>query len=113
MNDDHESRRGAARRLLSEKVIPLEKAPRLSTFNGFGTTMLGRTRTDAEGNCFATRWLTLLMPVWPLGRYYIRPGEETSSGSMMRGTSSHTTAYVFFGQAELRASEVVRTYLSA
>ncbi|MFE7531209.1 hypothetical protein ACFU7Y_36690 [Kitasatospora sp. NPDC057542] len=91
--------------------MPLSAAPRLGTFNGFGRTMLGKTRVDAAGACFATRWFTMLMlPIRPLGRYYVKEG-ETVSVSGRAGASTDTTEYVFLGEAELRASEVIRTYL--
>ncbi|MFF2961685.1 hypothetical protein ACFVT1_22770 [Streptomyces sp. NPDC057963] len=95
---------------MSDKVMPLNTAPRLGTFNGFGRTMLGKTRPDAEGACFATHWFTMLLPIWPLGRYYIKEG-ETVVVAGGRGASASTTQYVFLGRAELRMSEVIRTYL--
>ncbi|MFE7464553.1 hypothetical protein ACFU6R_10645 [Streptomyces sp. NPDC057499] len=89
----------------------MRTAPRLGTFNGFGRTMLGKTKPDAAGACFATRWFTMLMlPIRPLGRYYIKEG-ETVSASAGRGASTSTTEYVFLGEADLRASEVIQTYL--
>lgn len=90
--------------------MPLGTAPRLGTFNGFGRTMLGKTRLDTEGACFATHWFTMLLPIWPLGRYYIKEG-ETVSFAGRRGASTSTTQYLFLGKAELRMSEVIRTYL--
>ncbi|MFJ7493044.1 hypothetical protein ACIQZB_17665 [Streptomyces sp. NPDC097727] len=89
----------------------MRTAPRLGTFNGFGRTMLGKTRPDAEGACFATHWFTMVMlPIRPLGRYYVKEGEtvEVPGG---RGASTSTTQYLFLGEAELRMSEVIRTYL--
>ncbi|MFJ5925008.1 hypothetical protein ACIQF6_20625 [Kitasatospora sp. NPDC092948] len=96
---------------MPDKVTPLRTAPRLGTFNGFGRTMLGKTRVDADGACFATRWFTMVMlPIWPLGRYYLKEG-ETVHVDGRRGASSSTTEYAFLGQAELRGSEILRTYL--
>ncbi|GAA3020241.1 hypothetical protein GCM10010519_56820 [Streptomyces lactacystinicus] len=96
---------------MPDKVRPLRAAPRLGTVNGFGRTMLGKTRVDAQGACFATRWFTVLMlPIRPLGRYYVKEG-ETVDVPGRGGASTTTTEYVFLGEAELRASEVIRTYL--
>ncbi len=91
--------------------MPMRTAPRLGTVNGFGRTMLGKTRPDAQGACFATHWFTMLMlPIRPLGRYYVKEG-ETVDVSGRHGSSTSTTQYVFLGRAELRMSEVIRTYL--
>ncbi|MFJ6012759.1 hypothetical protein [Streptomyces sp. NPDC092952] len=96
---------------MPDRVRPMRTVPRLGTYNGFGRTLLGRTKPDADGACFATHWFTLLLlPIRPLGRYYVKEGAtvERSTGP---GASTSTTEYVFLGEAELRASEVIRTYL--
>ncbi|MFD8597851.1 hypothetical protein ACFV1L_22880 [Kitasatospora sp. NPDC059646] len=96
---------------MPDDVTPLRTTPRLGTFNGFGRTMLGRTRVDADGACFATRWFTAAMlPIVPLGRYYLKVG-ETVDVAGRGGASTSTTQYLFLGEARLRPSEILRTYL--
>lgn len=47
--------------------------------NGIGTTMLGFTDADQDGNCFATMWFTFLyIPILPLKRLKIHRVDEIS-----------------------------------
>ncbi|MCR4317323.1 MAG: hypothetical protein NUW37_13375 [Planctomycetes bacterium] len=67
-------------------VKPVAKAPALSTVNGVGTMLYGKSELDSrDGTYIATRYITFLyVPVWPLKQYLVR---SHSSGS-----------YEFFGE---------------
>lgn len=80
----------------------------LRTSGGTGTTLMGHTRADSSGRCFATRWFTLFgLPVVPLERYLVTRGKHTY---VRGGTGSvASTAYAIHGQSRLRAGEIVRT----
>jgi hypothetical protein len=89
--------------------LPSNKVPSLGTENGIGTTLLHNSRPDAGGRFFATRWLMIVLPIAPLGRYYLRQGRSYDSGGLF--TVRSTTEYEFHGRSRLRVSEVVRTYV--
>lgn len=95
---------------MPDKVIPLQKSPRLGSVNGIGWTMMGHTRVDGDGNCFATRWLTLFgLPILPLDRFYLK---ELGTTFQSKGTEQKTTSrYQIFGTAPLSVNELIRTYL--
>ncbi len=59
-------------------VDPVEKTPRMFTFNGFGTRLYGRKDLDrATGFRVATLWLTMLfVPIFPIRRYLVRSEDE-------------------------------------
>ncbi|MGW2253314.1 hypothetical protein ACWCXH_24405 [Kitasatospora sp. NPDC001660] len=88
---------------------------KLSSRNGTGFALTGFSRKDAEGNCFATRWFTLLgIGVVPLARLYVREGETTTVDGRTPGgqrTTTTTTRYAFLGIGRLKAWEIVRHYL--
>lgn len=83
--------------------------PLLYTYNVLGTTLLQSTRPDSSGRFFATRWAVVLLPVVPLGRYYVWRGRTTTSGGMF--TSQSNTDYTLVGRSRLRAPEILRVYL--
>jgi hypothetical protein len=86
-----------------------DERPSLGTTNAMGTMLLHNSRPDDSGRFFATRWLMIILPVAPLGRYYVRQGKITDEGGF---SSIHTTTeYEIFGRSPLRSIEVVRTYL--
>jgi hypothetical protein len=97
---------------MPDKVVPLppDGAGKLGTVNGFGFSLMGLTRLDSSGHCFATRWLIILgLPVLPLNRYYLQPGDTTF---MTRGSSSTLlSSYRIAGAADLRGTEILRTLL--
>ena len=97
---------------MPDKVAPFAggQGLRLGTGNGFGRTMMGLTRVDESGRCFATRWFTVFgLPVVPLDRYYLKEAGMTVAA---RGAGTVTTTkYEIFGTAALRGSEIIRTYL--
>ncbi|GAA4518139.1 hypothetical protein GCM10023191_091810 [Actinoallomurus oryzae] len=97
---------------MPDRVTPFAggRGPRLGTGNGFGWAMMGLTRVDESGRCFATRWVTALgLPLVPLDRYYLK---ETGMTVVSHGFGSTTTTrYEIFGVAPLRGSEIIRTYL--
>jgi NADH:ubiquinone oxidoreductase subunit K len=97
---------------MPDRVVPLppDGAGKLGTVDGFGFSLMGLTRLDPSGHCFATRWLTVLgLPVLPLNRYYLQPGDTSFT---IRGTrSTQLTSYRIVGAADLRAAEILRTLL--
>ena len=73
--------------------------------NGFGRMLIAATPEDATGGSFRTAWFMLLLPIMPLGRYYVREGTMRIAGS------ARITPYEILGKSELAGSEVLRTYL--
>ena len=97
---------------MPDPVYPLpsgDELPSLGTYNAIGTTLLHNSRPDGSGYFFATCWIVIILPVVPLGRYYVRQGKITDES----GFSSiyTTTEYEFVGRSRLRLAEVMRTYL--
>ena len=92
---------------MSDPVYPLRpgEPPELYTYGGMGWRLLHNTRPDADGRLFATRWLIVLLPIVPLGRYHVRRGRISSTGR------EFTIEYRFFGRSPLRPVEVIRTYV--
>lgn len=89
--------------------LPPDKRPSLGTANAMGTMLLHNSRPDGSGRFFATQWLMILLPVAPLGRYYVRQGKITDQSGIL---STHiTTEYEIVGRSPLRAIEIIRTYL--
>ncbi|GAA5153100.1 hypothetical protein GCM10023214_05610 [Amycolatopsis dongchuanensis] len=89
------------------RTIPSGKMPVLGTGQGFGFMFLHNTRPDARGAFFTTRWLMIVLPIVPLGRYYVRQGPTTdSAGFSSVGTS---TEYTILGRSRLRLVELLRT----
>ncbi|MGN9760141.1 hypothetical protein [Streptomyces sp. SD31] len=97
---------------MPDPVYPLpsgDRLPPLGTYNAMGTTLLHNSRQDGSGCFFATCWIVFILPVVPLGRYYVRQGKITEEGGFF---SVHTTIeYEFVGRSRLRLVEVIRTYL--
>lgn len=82
------------------------RAPRNAyTLQGVGTAFAGRSRVDAQGAFFTTKWIMLLGPVIPIGRYYVR---ETGSSNL---PGHSVTRYEILGQARLDPLALVRTLL--
>ncbi|WP_051580627.1 hypothetical protein [Pseudonocardia acaciae] len=88
---------------MSDAVWPLrsDQLPFLSLDGGFGTMFLRNSRPDVNGRYFATSWFCVVLPIVPLGRYYVR--QIKSDGVK--------TTYEIFGKSRLRFAEVVRAYL--
>lgn len=81
--------------------------PILGTSQGFGVTLVQNTGPDAKGAFFATQWVMIVLPIIPLGRYYVRRGRMTDTAGMFSvGTS---TEYTILGRSRLRLVEVLRT----
>ncbi|WP_328563769.1 hypothetical protein [Streptomyces coelicoflavus] len=90
-------------------LAPDEDLPELGTYNAIGTMLLRNSRADASGGFFATCWFMLILPVVPLGRYYVRQtGFSDESGLVSIRT---TTSYEIVGRSRVRWTEVVRTCL--
>jgi hypothetical protein len=96
-------------------------APRLGTFQGIGTRLIGWTHLE-DGTATATVWFTFLfLPIFPLSRYQLlSPGQEDfapkpSPGRGLQGLGlpGMTTYYSFTGRLPLSGAEVVNTYLYA
>lgn len=96
---------------MSDPVYPLpaDKRPSLGTVNALGTMLLHNSRPDGSGGFFATQWLMIILPVAPLGRYYVRQGKTTDEGGLF--STRTTTEYEILGRSRLRATEIIRTYL--
>ena len=96
-----------------EEVWPLPASARkmsLRSVNGIGFEMKGFTRADSSGRYFGTRWFTIIgLPVVPRHRFYLC--KESSSTASRGNSSSTTTRYSISGQAHLRGSEILRTYV--
>jgi hypothetical protein len=91
-------------------LAPDEDLPELGTYNAIGTMLLHNSRADESGGFFATCWFMVILPVVPLGRYYVRQtGYRDEGGPLSIRT---TTTYEIFGRSRLRWIEVVRTYLA-
>jgi hypothetical protein len=87
-----------------------KELPLLGTFMGIGETLFRNSAPDASGRFFATSWFTLILPLVPLGRYYVSQGATETSYTPMVG-SQVTTHYRFYGRSRLRPVEVIRTFL--
>ncbi|MEU9189739.1 hypothetical protein AB0D14_35400 [Streptomyces sp. NPDC048484] len=97
---------------MPDPVYPLPSGdgpPSLGTYNAMGTTLLHNSRPDASGCFFATCWIVFILPVVPLGRYYVRQGKITDESGF--SSVRTTTEYEFVGSSRLRSVEVIRTYL--
>ena len=57
----------------------------MSTINGIGTAYLGQSDVKADGSYIATKWITVVLPLIPIGSYRIWP---ESSKSYLLGTYS-------------------------
>ncbi|WP_217166418.1 hypothetical protein [Streptomyces sp. AC512_CC834] len=90
-------------------LAPDEDLPDLGTYNAIGTMLLPNSRADGSGGFFATCWFMVILPVVPLGRYYVRQtGYSDESGLLSIRT---TTRYEIVGRSRVRWIEVVRTCL--
>ncbi len=90
-------------------LAPDEELPAWETHNAIGTMLLHNSRADESGGFFATCWFMVILPVVPLGRYYVRQtGFSDRSGLFSIRT---TTGYEVIGRSRVRGIEVVRTYL--
>ncbi|MFI6938639.1 hypothetical protein ACIBI4_05170 [Streptomyces sp. NPDC050418] len=90
-------------------LAPDEELPTLESHNALGTMLLHNSRADESGAFFATCWFMVILPVFPLGRYYVRrTGYRDESGLFSVRT---TTGYEIVGRSRIRGIEVVRTYL--
>ncbi|SDW41470.1 hypothetical protein SAMN05421504_101518 [Amycolatopsis xylanica] len=87
-----------------------EKLRTITSMNGVGRTLLSSTPTDASGAHFMTLWFTLLGPVFPIGRYYLRSAEPDPLGGGVHMIGSHSR-YDILGRSSLVPGEVIRTYL--
>ncbi|GAA2557543.1 hypothetical protein GCM10010423_69020 [Streptomyces levis] len=100
--------------LMADLLYPLapdEDLPELGTYNAIGTMLLHNSRADESRGFFATCWFMVILPVVPLGRYYVRvTGYGNESGLFFTSTS---TSYQIVGRSRIRWTEVVRTYLAA
>lgn len=99
--------------LMADSLYPLapdEDLPALETYNAIGTMLLHNSRADESGGFFATCWFMVILPVIPLGRYYVRQtGYRDESGFFSTKT---TTSYEIIGRSQVRWIEVVRTYVA-
>jgi hypothetical protein len=97
---------------MSDPVWPIETKdlPLLGTVMGIGEALYRNTSPDATGRYFATSWFTLLLPIVPLGRYYVSQGETQTEYTPIVG-SKVSTEYRFYGRSRLRLVEIVRTFL--
>jgi hypothetical protein len=88
-------------------LSPVEQARARSfqSVNGIGRVLLGPTVRDASGMHFKTAWISILLPLIPVARYYLQEVSSLSTGV------STTTRYHIIGRSRLIGAEVVRTYL--
>ncbi|PZT71161.1 hypothetical protein DN402_02740 [Streptomyces sp. SW4] len=82
----------------------------MESFNAVGTMLLHNSRADESGGFFATCWFMVLLPVVPLGRYYVRQTGYREDGGLLFHRA--TTGYEIVGRSRIRWTEVVRTYLA-
>ncbi|RSM38379.1 hypothetical protein DMA12_33075 [Amycolatopsis balhimycina DSM 5908] len=73
--------------------------------NGIGRVLLSPTTRDESGAHFKTAWISILLPLIPIGRYYLQEVSSLSTGVRT------TTRYHIIGRSRLVGAEVVRTYL--
>jgi hypothetical protein len=75
-------------------TVPVEKAPALTTINGFGFKLYGRSELDPDNDSYmTTHYLTLMfIPVLPLARYRVIRDEDS---------------YAFVGKGKLRTFDKV------
>lgn len=91
-------------------LLPDEDLPELSTYNALGTMLLHNSHVDEKGGSFATCWFMVILPVVPIGRYYVRQtGYADDSGLFSTRT---TTRYEIAGRTRVRGIEVILTYLA-
>jgi len=50
----------------------------MSTINGIGTAYLGRANSARDGSFITTKWITVVLPLIPLGSYRIWPQTHNS-----------------------------------
>ncbi|WP_240522035.1 hypothetical protein [Amycolatopsis vastitatis] len=81
------------------------RARNFQAVNGIGRVLLGPTARDASGMHFKTAWISILLPLFPIARYYLQ-----EVGSLSTGMST-TTRYTIVGRSRIVGAEVVRTYL--
>jgi len=60
----------------------------VSTINGIGTAYLGESDVRKDGSYVVTKWITVVLPLIPLGSYRIWP---ESHRSYLLGTYSSST----------------------
>jgi hypothetical protein len=88
-------------------LSPAEQARARSfqAVNGIGRVLLGPTPRDASGLHFKTAWISIMLPIVPVARYYLQEVSSVSTGV------STTTRYHIVGRSRIVGAEVVRTYL--
>ncbi|MFI2374921.1 hypothetical protein ACH5AO_07610 [Streptomyces sp. NPDC018964] len=98
---------------MADILYPLasdEDLPQLETYNALGTMLLHNSRADESGGFLATCWFMIILPLFPLGRYYVRQtGFSDESGLLSTRT---ITRYEIIGRSRVRWIETVRTYLA-
>jgi hypothetical protein len=82
-----------------------QRARSFQPVNGIGRVLLGPAAPDASGSQFKTAWISIVLPIVPITRYYLM--EE---GSLTLGTKT-TTRYRIVGRSRLVGAEIARTYL--
>ncbi|MFI9818975.1 hypothetical protein ACIHFC_00625 [Streptomyces sp. NPDC052013] len=94
---------------MADPVYPLapdEELPDFETYKAIGTMLLHNSRADESGRFFATCWFMVLLPIFPISRYYVRQTGFREEGNRM------ITTYEVLGRSRIRWIEIVRTYLA-
>jgi hypothetical protein len=92
-------------------LTPAERAKlrHITSMNGVGRTLLAPTAADTSGAYFITMWFTVIGPLVPIARFYVRSAEpDPLTGVYPIGAQSH---YDLLGRSPLVPAEVLRTYL--
>lgn len=92
-----------------ERLAPIEKAPKLSTTNGWGTTLYGRSNYHKGTDSYlTTRYLVACwIPLIPLGRYRVKHEVEMPLPQFNYGVSHNVlrSSYRFLGRVPLRKGD--------
>jgi len=93
--------RPRARPLWADEVSPVTKAPSLTTINGFGFKLYGKSDYDLQTDSFmATHYfVALFLPLFPIARY--------------RVTSPCYGSYEFLGKGTLRTIDKIHMAIFA
>ena len=51
----------------------------MSSINGIGTTYIGQADVNKDGSYLSTKWLSLVIPIVPLGFVRIWPQSQTTT----------------------------------
>ncbi len=81
----------------------------MSSFNGFGTTLYGKTNIEKDGSYVATNWIIIaFIPIIPVSTYQVKDG---SSDFQHYGIGWSQKDKFLVKKIPLNLAQIFRTYL--